>query len=431
MGQEITIQVKGKNSWTTDYVTIKNMTFAYAPAPPANIISDPSGYNYPVFDPSLALNGQGRWVVVGGVRYFVPYTQQPNWVPYQHGYWSWTQDGWTWISYDPWGWMTDHYGLWRHHGVYGWIWLPFADFTYRPAVVTFFYGEGHVGWYPYYDGYSQGYRHGYAEGFNDGYWDGYRAGSHYGHGSSYYPGMTVVTETTFVSVNIFGVRITESVSYNIWGSSYSRSQYGEHFGGRDRQGSRSYIEDRCRSQIPETRTRPHRMGDRDFVAPVAFRDVPESYRNPEHGPGRFERPAPVGSVIGSGHGPGHVGAITPPTSNGRGIAQPPRAIDPRDGISRPLPPRTSTPALPQPSHPIYHRPELPANPGHGAPAPALPGYNPHQPVPRPTFQPRPLPEPMPAPRPTFNPPQPAPRPTFNPPQPAPRPTFNQIGRAHV
>ncbi|HEX5060329.1 MAG TPA: DUF6600 domain-containing protein, partial [Kofleriaceae bacterium] len=41
---------------------------------------------------------------------FVPSTA--NYVPYSNGYWKYTDYGLLWVSNDPFGWATDHYGRW-------------------------------------------------------------------------------------------------------------------------------------------------------------------------------------------------------------------------------------------------------------------------------------------------------------------------------
>src|SRR5205085_7912562 len=35
-----------------------------------------------------------------------------NWRPYTDGYWAYTDQGWTWVSYEDFGWATYHYGRW-------------------------------------------------------------------------------------------------------------------------------------------------------------------------------------------------------------------------------------------------------------------------------------------------------------------------------
>src|SRR5262249_8725869 len=152
---------------------------------------------------------------------------QDDWTPYQNGYWTFVEDsGWTWISYDPWGWLTDHYGIWRHHRLYGWTWLPFEKHEYRPCVATWFYGDGYVGWYPYYTGYRRGYGHGYEHGFDDGFWAGYNASRFYTEGGGYYPGHTVVLNAGFLQVNIFAGRVSLHESWGYFRGSFGSQHYG-------------------------------------------------------------------------------------------------------------------------------------------------------------------------------------------------------------
>ena len=80
------------------------------------------GYSdYPVYgndwnDPSwsldfdLALTGYGGWVWVDGLgRVWQPYVAA-GWQPYSNGQWVWTAHGWTWVAYEPWGYVPHHYG---------------------------------------------------------------------------------------------------------------------------------------------------------------------------------------------------------------------------------------------------------------------------------------------------------------------------------
>lgn len=147
------------------------------------------------------LGNSGWWTVIGGERVFVPNAYEDDWAPFVHGHWYWTSFGWTWYSYDPWGDVTDHYGHWRHHGVYGWVWAPDPLWLWRPAIVSFFFGDGFIGWWPYDSGWSHGYRHGYAHGYDDGYWMGYWAGRRAGDG----PGRRVRPGATCVAYGDFYV----------------------------------------------------------------------------------------------------------------------------------------------------------------------------------------------------------------------------------
>src|SRR4051812_31026875 len=67
----------------------------------------------------------GRWVQrpqYGWV--WTPRVASSSWRPYEDGHWVWTDEGWTWISDEPFGWATYHYGRWYDDPDYGWEWLP-------------------------------------------------------------------------------------------------------------------------------------------------------------------------------------------------------------------------------------------------------------------------------------------------------------------
>ena len=72
----------------------------------------------------------------------------PNWRPYADGYWAYTDDGWTWISYEDFGWATYHYGRWANLADYGWTWFPGSDLDWGPAWVSWRTGGDYVGWAP-------------------------------------------------------------------------------------------------------------------------------------------------------------------------------------------------------------------------------------------------------------------------------------------
>jgi hypothetical protein len=69
---------------------------------------------------------------------------QASYVPYSNGYWKNTDYGFSWVSNDPFGWATDHYGRWVW--VNRWVWRP--DTTWGPAWVQWRVGDGWVGWAP-------------------------------------------------------------------------------------------------------------------------------------------------------------------------------------------------------------------------------------------------------------------------------------------
>jgi hypothetical protein len=83
-------------------------------------------YGY-VFRPSLALRSSA-------------------WRPYEDGRWVYTDDGWAWVSNEPFGWATYHYGRWvRLRGI-GWTWVPGSEWA--PAWVSWRYGDDYCGWAP-------------------------------------------------------------------------------------------------------------------------------------------------------------------------------------------------------------------------------------------------------------------------------------------
>src|SRR6266513_1891719 len=72
----------------------------------------------------------------------------PNWRPYADGYWAYTDYGWTWISYEDFGWAAYHYGRWASLADYGWVWFPGEDLDWGPAWVSWRTGGDYIGWAP-------------------------------------------------------------------------------------------------------------------------------------------------------------------------------------------------------------------------------------------------------------------------------------------
>jgi hypothetical protein len=93
----------------------------------------------------------GNWIDVEGYGYgWQPdvAVNDPNWRPYADGYWAYTDDGWTWVSYEDFGWATYHYGRWANLADYGWTWFPGEDLDWGPAWVSWRTGGDYVGWAP-------------------------------------------------------------------------------------------------------------------------------------------------------------------------------------------------------------------------------------------------------------------------------------------
>jgi len=69
-----------------------------------------------------------------------------TWRPYTNGRWVYTDAGWTWISEEPFGWATYHYGRWTRLRGIGWVWVPGNEWA--PAWVSWRKSNDYVGWAP-------------------------------------------------------------------------------------------------------------------------------------------------------------------------------------------------------------------------------------------------------------------------------------------
>ncbi len=93
------------------------------------------------------LSPYGEWV--RHPRYgwaWFPRHVQAGWRPYSLGRWVESDYGWTWVSDEPFGWATYHYGRWAWDSQVGWLWVPGTDWA--PAWVAWQHGNGYVGWAP-------------------------------------------------------------------------------------------------------------------------------------------------------------------------------------------------------------------------------------------------------------------------------------------
>jgi len=93
------------------------------------------------------LSPYGRWEDVGSYgRCWIPGGVGADWSPYSEGNWQYTDAGWYWVSDEPWGWATYHYGRWDSSPQLGWYWVPQRQWA--PAWVSWREGSGYVGWAP-------------------------------------------------------------------------------------------------------------------------------------------------------------------------------------------------------------------------------------------------------------------------------------------
>jgi hypothetical protein len=72
--------------------------------------------------------------------------QSRTWRPYTDGHWVYTDAGWTWVSEEPFGWATYHYGRWTRLRNIGWVWVPGDEWA--PAWVSWRKSNDYVGWAP-------------------------------------------------------------------------------------------------------------------------------------------------------------------------------------------------------------------------------------------------------------------------------------------
>lgn len=77
---------------------------------------------------------------------WTPRVERSSWRPYEDGHWAWTDEGWTWISDEPYGWATYHYGRWYYDPDYGWEWIPGNEWA--PAWVSWQESDDYIGWAP-------------------------------------------------------------------------------------------------------------------------------------------------------------------------------------------------------------------------------------------------------------------------------------------
>jgi hypothetical protein len=95
-----------------------------------------------------ALRDYGEWVSIEPVGFvFRPNVVWNQWEPFADGYWAPTDIyGWVWISSEPFGWATYHYGQWFFDQFQGWVWEPGSD--WGPAWVRWTQAGDYVGWAP-------------------------------------------------------------------------------------------------------------------------------------------------------------------------------------------------------------------------------------------------------------------------------------------
>lgn len=94
------------------------------------------------------LSSDGDWFTAPELGYVwrPRVAANPDWRPYTRGQWVSTDRGWTWVSEEPFGWATYHYGRWTILRGVGWVWVPGIEWA--PAWVSWRSGDEYVGWAP-------------------------------------------------------------------------------------------------------------------------------------------------------------------------------------------------------------------------------------------------------------------------------------------
>ncbi|MEO0017982.1 MAG: hypothetical protein RLZZ522_1265, partial [Verrucomicrobiota bacterium] len=102
--------------------------------------------DYGMFYDSLAAYGSWFQAPSYGYVWQPAVCRSPGWRPYYDGRWVCSDSGWTWLSNEPFGWATYHYGRWAQLRGRGWVWVP-GD-QWAPAWVCWRENGSHIGWAP-------------------------------------------------------------------------------------------------------------------------------------------------------------------------------------------------------------------------------------------------------------------------------------------
>lgn len=89
----------------------------------------------------------GNWIERPSYGWvWTPRSVASSWRPYQDGHWVWSDEGWVWVSDEPYGWATYHYGRWYDDPEIGWAWVPGTE--WGPAWVSWQQSDDYYGWAP-------------------------------------------------------------------------------------------------------------------------------------------------------------------------------------------------------------------------------------------------------------------------------------------
>lgn len=157
----------------------------------------------------------GRWVQTQWGQAFQPAAPQ-GWRPYQNGQWL---DNRFWMSGDPWGWATDHYGRWGFDQNIGWVWVPGTN--WGPSWVAWREADEVVGWAPIPPRVSWNVGVGFSRGFGQN-WG-------YDNWNSWYgPSWVWVPRGTLFARGFGGRILPWNTGLNYWGR--TRWQHAPYWG---------------------------------------------------------------------------------------------------------------------------------------------------------------------------------------------------------
>jgi hypothetical protein len=106
---------------------------------------EPAGEEiYATTDDVAYLAQYGTWMAVAPYgNVWLPSVSR-EWQPFYYGQWEWTDAGWAWVSYEPYGWLVYHYGNWDYEPDIGWFWIEGSEWS--PAPVEWLSFDGYVSW---------------------------------------------------------------------------------------------------------------------------------------------------------------------------------------------------------------------------------------------------------------------------------------------
>lgn len=97
-------------------------------------------------DDQSYLANYGDWITVEPYGSVWRPRVTAEWEPFHYGQWVWSDQGWVWESYEPYGWLVYHHGNWCSDPEVGWFWVPSQTWSVAPVQWTQF-GD-YIGWAP-------------------------------------------------------------------------------------------------------------------------------------------------------------------------------------------------------------------------------------------------------------------------------------------